>query len=147
MDGVKGLGMKAWLYDEGGWPSGSACGRVVRSDPSLGAQTIVAERRPLQPGEDAGVPPGALSAFVERGHTLVVCRVARSTFQPDRLNPAATHRFIELTHGGYRRFVPEYLGSLIPCAFTDEPAVPSFVPGKQMPWTSAQPRIFREAKG
>ncbi len=27
------LGMKCWIYDEGGWPSGSACGRVVKDRP------------------------------------------------------------------------------------------------------------------
>ena len=27
------LGMKCWIYDEGGWPSGGACGRVVKNHP------------------------------------------------------------------------------------------------------------------
>ena len=27
------LGMSCWIYDEGGWPSGSACGRVVKDHP------------------------------------------------------------------------------------------------------------------
>ena len=27
------LGMNCWIYDEGGWPSGSACGRVVKDHP------------------------------------------------------------------------------------------------------------------
>ena len=26
------LGMDAWLYDEGGWPSGGACGQVAKRD-------------------------------------------------------------------------------------------------------------------
>ncbi len=26
-------GMRCWIYDEGGWPSGSACGRVVKDHP------------------------------------------------------------------------------------------------------------------
>ena len=26
------LGMDAWLYDEGGWPSGGACGLVAKAD-------------------------------------------------------------------------------------------------------------------
>jgi hypothetical protein len=147
MDEVKKLGMKAWLYDEGGWPSGNACGRVLQSDPSLAAQTLITERRPLKPGEVVGLQSGAVSTFVENGHTLVICRVERSNFQVDHLNPAATRRFIELTHEGYRRFMPEYLGSLIPWAFTDEPAVPYFVPGKQMPWTDALPGLFRQEKG
>ena len=27
------MGMNCWIYDEGGWPSGSACGRVVKDRP------------------------------------------------------------------------------------------------------------------
>ena len=29
------LGMNCWIYDEGGWPSGSACGRVVKDRPEF----------------------------------------------------------------------------------------------------------------
>ena len=147
LDEANKRGMKAWLYDEGGWPSGSATGRVVKSDANFASQTLIAERRPLGAGEKAVTPAGAIAAFVENGSTLVVCRIRRNPSQPDRLNPAATRRFIELTHEGYRRFMPQYLGSLIPFAFTDEPAVASFVPGKQMPWTDALPELFRKKKG
>lgn len=31
------LGMSCWFYDEGGWPSGGACGRVVRDHPEYSA--------------------------------------------------------------------------------------------------------------
>ena len=27
------LGMNCWIYDEGGWPSGSACGKVIKEHP------------------------------------------------------------------------------------------------------------------
>lgn len=29
----KALGMNCWIYDEGGWPSGSACGKVTEAHP------------------------------------------------------------------------------------------------------------------
>ncbi len=29
----KALGMNCWIYDEGGWPSGSACGKVTKDHP------------------------------------------------------------------------------------------------------------------
>ena len=31
------MGMRCWIYDEGGWPSGSACGRVVKDHPEYSA--------------------------------------------------------------------------------------------------------------
>jgi hypothetical protein len=147
IDEARRLGMKAWLYDEGGWPSGSAMGRVVKSDPNLGAQTLFVERRPLAPGEKAVTPTGAVSAFIENGKTLTIVRIRRSNFQADHLNPAATGRFIDLTHEGYRRSMPELFGSMFKWAFTDEPAATYFVPGEQMPWTAELPRIFRDQKG
>ncbi len=30
---AKALGMLCWIYDEGGWPSGGACGKVVKDHP------------------------------------------------------------------------------------------------------------------
>jgi hypothetical protein len=147
MDEARRLGMKAWLYDEGGWPSGSATGRVVKSEPNLGAQTLVVERRQLSPGEKPVTPPGAVAAFVENEKTLTIVRIRRSNFQSDHLNPAATKRFIDLTHEGYRRSMPEDFGSMFQWAFTDEPAATYFVPGEQMPWTADLPRIFRDQKG
>ena len=31
----KALGMNCWIYDEGGWPSGSACGNVTKAHPEF----------------------------------------------------------------------------------------------------------------
>ena len=31
----KARGMNCWIYDEGGWPSGSACGKVTKSHPEF----------------------------------------------------------------------------------------------------------------
>ena len=33
IDKGSSLGMNCWIYDEGGWPSGSACGKVVKDHP------------------------------------------------------------------------------------------------------------------
>lgn len=33
IDKGNSLGMSCWIYDEGGWPSGSACGKVVKDHP------------------------------------------------------------------------------------------------------------------
>ena len=34
----KALGMNCWIYDEGGWPSGSACGKVVEAHPEFSVE-------------------------------------------------------------------------------------------------------------
>ena len=57
------LGMNVWLYDDGGWPSGMACGRIVRKKPSLAQQNL--DRRVLEPekGEVVVIPENCLAAF------------------------------------------------------------------------------------
>lgn len=34
----KALGMNCWIYDEGGWPSGSACGKVTKAHPEFAVE-------------------------------------------------------------------------------------------------------------
>ena len=34
----KARGMNCWIYDEGGWPSGSACGKVTKSHPEFSVE-------------------------------------------------------------------------------------------------------------
>lgn len=36
----KEYGMLCWIYDEGGWPSGSACGRMLKAHPEYARQTL-----------------------------------------------------------------------------------------------------------
>ena len=35
---TKARGMNCWIYDEGGWPSGSACGKVTKSHPEFSVE-------------------------------------------------------------------------------------------------------------
>ena len=59
-------GMKLWLYDEGGWPSGGNCGRIVREHPAWARQTLV--KRDVAPGELARVPDDCIAAFQAGGN-------------------------------------------------------------------------------
>lgn len=42
------LGMKVILYDEGGYPSGSACGQVVASNPAFAARSLNLVKKSIQ---------------------------------------------------------------------------------------------------
>lgn len=57
------MGMAAWLYDEGGWPSGSACGQVVSKRPELCRKSF--EMRSIELKAGTKYKPGkhALAAF------------------------------------------------------------------------------------
>ena len=58
--------MKLWLYDEGGWPSGGNCGRIVRERPDWARQTLV--KRGVAPGELERVPDDCIAAFQTDGN-------------------------------------------------------------------------------
>lgn len=111
VDEAARLGMHYRLYDEGGWPSGQATGRVVSVRPDLRAQVMRAD------------------AEGEWGAQMLAGR-------PDLLNPAATETFISLTHERYRVAVGKHFGKTIQMVFTDEPAYPVVQDGREVPWTN-----------
>lgn len=86
-------GMDAWLYDEGGWPSGTVNGTLMAQHPELGGRFINAK------GE-----------------------LKFSETRPDLLNPEVTRLFIENVHEKYRQYMGEFFGKGIPGIFTDEPS-------------------------
>ena len=91
-----GLGLRLWLYDEGGWPSGSACGRVAEALP---------DRRAARLRRDDN---GALFLQVQEK-------------TPDVYDEAAAEYFTRLTHRAYARSLGA-LSDKIEAMFTDEPA-------------------------
>ncbi|HOO99897.1 MAG TPA: glycosyl hydrolase [Bacteroidales bacterium] len=134
--------MVPYLYDEGGWPSGSCLGRVVEQNPSLVRQSLT--RKILEPsrGDTVVIPADCISAFMYRGNTRLsridpgttliveedsanvsIFTVSRSGTYPDLLNPRSTSEFIRLTHEEYKKHIGQYFGSTYRIAFTDEPKV------------------------
>ena len=99
------LGMNSYLYDEGGWPSGGACGQVFASNPDE------FRRRYLR--------------LDEKGK-IVVCdeqeTPARATL-PDVLNKKAVDKFIQLTHRAYKKCIGPHFGKTVSIAFMDEPEI------------------------
>jgi len=162
------LGLAFWLYDEGGWPSGSACGRVVQAQPGLANCRLQPVALPL-----AAADPTAVVATAWREGDTTICvpgldreaegRAAASAYvqvrqaerdashpvTPDLLDPESTNAFLALTHDAYRGALEPHLGPgrAIECAFTDEPAVPPVQPGLQIPWTPDLLEVFRTEKG
>jgi hypothetical protein len=118
---AKRLGMNYWLYDEGGWPSGEACGQVTSKYPEFQASVMrLKENGEWQIEKSGGV---------------------------DKLNPKATQKYINLTHDGYKNAVGEYFGDTILFAFTDEPSAGTVSPGRQIPWTEGLGDDFEKQFG
>lgn len=145
------LGLQVWLYDEGGWPSGSAQGKVVEGHPELAARTLVCRR--IDPAQSSKASADAVPRCAVMRDGLIRAmapsatpptdtrallsfeEVAADDGYPDLLNPAATKRFIQLTHARYAAAVGEWFGTVIPGIFTDEPAVRGSIGGEAIPWS------------
>ncbi|HYF96262.1 MAG TPA: glycosyl hydrolase [Symbiobacteriaceae bacterium] len=87
-------------------------------------------------------PPGKwkLLFFVER----------RAKWHTDVLNPAATAKFIEMTHEKYKAAVGDQFGKTVPGFYTDEPAIHYFevrCNNYVVPWSKQMFKIFREHNG
>ena len=131
------LGMHYFLYDEGGWPSGGACGQVLKAHPEY-ARQVLQVREHLFPAGSLyqKTSPDVLAAFV-CGDRLVEEGTAFAeetpveeysirldnnggADYPDLLNKDATEYFIKITHDGYA----SVLGDEVAAVFTDEPKAP-----------------------
>ena len=122
-------GLHWYLYDEGGWPSGSACGQVWASNPEKFSRSYA------ELDENGEVRIVKLEGHPER------CAVV-----PDVLVPGVTEKFIELTHESYAKYMKPQFGKNVIFAFTDEPAYLNGLPGK-LSWTEDLPEEFKRRKG
>ena len=170
------LGMKAYLYDEDRFPSGSAGGIVTRDRPDLGVHLLVALRQERAPAEMERIGDFAVkfddSAKVRDyrslkkgdrpadGETLISFAVAPS--DPERwfndapyldvLSAEAVDQFVNLTHQAYADRFGKDFGGVIPAIFTDEPnyshgSISMDGLAATLPWTKHLPRQFKRRRG
>ena len=147
------LGMRVVLYDEGMYPSGSACGLVVKEHLEWASRGVTLTET-LGP-EDTLLCETEQGKLVERpsGGTIRGIHFGEDDGEPcappsaDILNPAAVERFVELTHEAYYREFGEYFGSTIIGFFTDEPSILGRNVAGMMPWTLGFAELFQQAGG
>ncbi len=162
------LGMNYWLYDEGGWPSGGACGQVYEHDPANYARKgVVFSEQNITKDTAYIVPEDVLCASVGKtvykpGETIkntdndTAIRIfyvkkysgypKTGAIYPNLLMRRVTEKFIELTHQRHKEYVGNSFGKSIRFVFTDEPAVPPTNP-TDLTWVDDMPEIFQQKKG
>ena len=137
---AKSLRMNCWIYDEGGWPSGSACGKVMKDHPEFGRETLEWRELAFTKGEvyeksDSDVLAGFVNnEIIDDGHIFLNDSVVTEYFTekatdssyPDLLNKEATEYFIETTHKKYK------LCDNVTAVFTDEPKAPAGAFNKEL---------------
>lgn len=123
---AKELGMKAWVYDENGWPSGFVGGKLLEIE-EYRARFLEYELLDT-------FDPTAFCVYVERKNGFERVFAARegihkyhtvylrvSPANTDILNPQVVDAFIQLTHEEYYQRFPESFGKELVGFFTDEP--------------------------
>lgn len=148
------LEMKVVLYDEGMYPSGSACGKVVEGHPEFASQGIALVTK-QEPGDEIiAQMEGAVLVVRKSGGTLRGIHWGEDDGEPfapasaDILNPMAVDRFIMLTHEAYYKELKEYFGNTIIGFFTDEPSILGRNSKEGLfPWTQNFAEEFRKAGG
>lgn len=138
--------MDAWLYDENGWPSGFAGGKLLELEEDRDRYLLytVGEYDPnasvsyLTDG-DALVRVSDGSA--EGNYLNVTIYSAAST--ADILNPVTVDKFINLTHEAYKARLGDKFKTDVAGFFTDEPQYQRW----NTPYTTIVADYFREEYG
>lgn len=145
VDEAEKLGMEAWSYDENGWPSGFAGGKLLE-DPANHAAWLQYSTEKVFPSGDniLGVyllDDGKIRKIeeAEEGAEYHVIRQRYDASYVDTMDADITRKFIEATHEDYKRHVG--FGASMPGFFTDEPQYYRWA----TPWSNTMPREF-EAK-
>ncbi len=149
------LGMSSWCYDEDGWPSGFAGGKVTAMGDKYHVRWL--EREELVWDGKGPADTGILGYYrleegkfsrmdgedLTPGEKVTVVRHKSSPYYIDILNEKVIKAFIEVTHEEYHRLFGEAFGKGMPGFFTDEP---QFSRG-QIPWSYVIPEKFKDKYG
>ena len=143
IDTARECGMECWLYDEGGYPSGSACGRVMNEYPEYAKRSLNMRKRFFKSGEAFKLSDeNAAAAFMgtkmltdgfvfefdseveEYYSEIVAWRSPGCAELPDLTRKEATDAFIAFTHEKYKSVLGDAFGSTLTAVFTDECEAP-----------------------
>lgn len=137
-------GMRVWIYDEEGYPSGAAGGLVLEQAPSVEAQGLI---RVVSASGDVRYE---VIRLYEATH-------ATENFYKKRpyiniLDPHAVATFLGVTHDRYAT-VLDPISRYVEAFFTDEPSlISAYIPKDRdypptLPWHARLPGEFLERKG
>lgn len=122
------LGLEVWLYDENGWPSGFADGKVPALGPAYQQKRLAYEWAPFTDGENV-----TLAYYVQSGEELLLLtpddpcspdfRVYYEVnpYYIDTLSKQAVKAFITTIYEAYWAHFGNEYGTVLKGIFTDEP--------------------------
>ena len=139
-------GLYCWLYDEGGWPSGTLVGTLAKERPQIAGRVLRVQVLPAD-GQPGGLPGEEVAVVPAGDGSRLRFYESREGYPTDLMNPATTDAFLASTHEPYRACLGDDFGGLVPGIFTDEACVGGRIGTDRVPWTPALPDVFRARKG
>ena len=137
--------MHTWLYNEGGFPSGMACGKIADVRPDLTNQMLTAEKIILPAKMPYRAPENTLASFVGSrriydGETFdEEIEVARyfpkfveNRIHTDISREENTELFIKFTYEELKRKFGSHMGSDVKYMFDDEVSMPTWSTGLEV---------------
>lgn len=154
------VGLRVWIYDEDGYPSGAAGGLVLKENRDFEALALAYDR--------SRVDPFVVRASYEYTHASNNFYAARR--YPNLMDQAAVASFIRATHDAYYQRLEPFFGKTIEAFFTDEPSLmavdtgrlpedvrkrvrvvdpldPNIKPLPSVPWLADLPGLYRQRYG
>lgn len=132
------FGIEVWLYDEGGWPSGTACGKVVETNPKAAKSFVEVLSVNYKKGQSYIKSKNSVAAFIKDekicdGYKFdndcivdeyVVNHKAhlRDSFV-NLIDSKATETFLKVTHEEYEKNLSSKAKENVFAYFTDEPTL------------------------
>ncbi len=130
IDEARKLGMKAWLYDEDGWPSGFGCG-VVNGKGVEFQQKYLRMTHGKLPKEGTLIGKSGDCTFYFEVNPYYV----------DLMDPKVTREFLKCVHEKYLEKLPKDMWENVQGFFTDEPQLGRF----EVPWSLTLPDEYKKA--
>ncbi len=135
---AKSIGMEFWIYDENGWPSGSADGQVLEEHPDSKRWGLICVKEEELRADD-----------------VILCRhdgeivAARGERGVSPLCRETTDTFLALTHGRYEKELPREAFDYVTGFFCDEV---DYFPGHLLsegavPWCADFEAVYTEKYG
>lgn len=154
------VGLRVWIYDEDGYPSGAAGGRVLEENHDFEALALA--------WDPSRADPFVVRASYEHTHASNNFHAARR--YPNLIDSEAVASFIRVTHDAYYKHLSPFFGRTIEAFFTDEPSLaavnigplpdevrrrvrvadpldPNVRPLPSVPWTAELPELYRRRYG
>lgn len=149
---AKKLGLRFWLYDENGWPSGTGDGQVLAKYPDSGAMRL--DLYPTPTADTIGsFSTDAANRIVPEGTpgAKTWYLTPRKINYVDSLDPRVLGHFLELIHERYRTGLSKEAFDYVEAVFFDEPESgmikDPFPEQAGIAWSRIMPEKLREKFG